>query len=338
MKRIVGLLSLMLASTLAQNPEEVLEALRHTDHLIAEARPRIVESGNREAEGFLQEAEARQEQAWSLYEARAYRMALGRTRSARTSLYRALELAKFDPERIREEIRRTQEFMHEVGPRVLRSGVPRALELWRMAEGEQDAARRHFEQRHFRLALKFAIAARLHARRAHDLVRGGRSIEKVEQEVERTDMLLDRAREKAAGVEDEQARELLRRATGWQEEAVAELRGGDPVLALKMTLAARDLLLRAWERARGGVEPELVERALEETRQLVERWQAEIREMGPDEARDMLDNAVEYLGRADGLSAARDLPAAWREASLARRMLNRAIELVRSRGPAPDGQ
>ncbi len=336
MKRLLIPILLLVLTALAQNVQKARDELRLTDRLIVAARPGIIESNNEEAIQTFHESEGLQKQAWNLFERRAYRLATSRTKAARLRLRRAVELAKFDPERIRLELRKTADQMNEVRPAVMRSRLPRPLELWKLAEGEQETAIRLFEQRKYRLALRFTVAARLHARRAFELVRRRGDPEKVAREVDRTGMLFERARAEARDVAvDERVVELFRKAEAWQAEAVDALHHGRLLQALKMTLAARDLLLRTREMARGKASPEMVEQALQETDRLIETWQGEIRTEGSEDACRMLDEAIAQQSRAREDFAAREFRSAWQQTSLARRILNRAIELTRSRSVDP---
>jgi hypothetical protein len=330
MRLILSILLTMVVAASAQEGDEARQELEKTDRQIELAEPIIRESGNEAARHRFDDARNLQRDAWADFNQRRYFRAVSKTKAARSAILQALEMAKFDPRQVAEELRRTSDRMQEVRPVIMASGVKEAIDLWRIAEGEQETARRYYDARQYKLALKFTFAARQHGRKAFDLVKrqGGR--ERVVREVERTDQMLERAREEAGAVTDDRILELLLRARDWQYDAVAALRSGELLRALRTTLASRDLLLRAWEMARGAANRELVEQALAETDRLISDWRDVIRESRVEEARVLLERALEHQRKARELYTARNLKPAFQETALARRLLNRAIEQAQS--------
>ncbi len=330
MRLILSILLLTAVAAFAQQGDKARQELETTDRRIEQAEPIIRESGNEDARRRFDDARNKQRAAWANFHQRQYVRAVSMTLNARFVVRHALELAKFNPGQVAEEIRRTSDRMQEVKPIIMASGVKEAINLWRIAEGELETARRHYDAREYRLALKFTFAARQHGRKAFDLVKrqGGR--DRVVREIERTDQMIEQAREQAGTATDKRVLELLLRARDWQHVAVAALHSGELVRALKTTLASRDLLLRAWEMARGAANRELVEQALAETDRLISDWRDVIRESRVEEARVLLERALVHQRTARELYAARELKPAFQETVLARRLLNRAIELAQS--------
>jgi hypothetical protein len=337
---IVILLAAVVAVGLAQSGEKVRQELEITDRMLREAEPIVEQSGVPEAQDFLRQAEGKQQDAWRSHGRREYIRSLAETKQARFMLRQALELARLDPERIRAELRRTGDLINESRAMVTRSGVRQAIELLRIAEAEQDGSRREFGARHFRVAFKLTMTARLHAQKAVQLARRFGDPEQVLREVERTDELLERARAKLQGLDGEnqllhQLQELFERARAWQVQARESWRGGQQREALKLTFGARNLLLRAWEMGRGNQDPELVAEALAETGRLLKTWQDGIRSGGDPEEAALLDKAVQRQQRARDQFAAGSLVQALGETTAARRLLNRAIELHQSAKTGP---
>lgn len=337
MKKLIILLAVLSAAVFAQEGERVRAELERTDRAITEAAPVIERSRNEEAQKLFGQAKQVQNDAWSMHRQRRYRGALDRTMRARELVGKAVRLAKFDPERVAEEIRRTQELMNEAGPAIVRSGNPKALELWKVAQTEQETGRRYFQDKQYLLALKFTMAARLHTKSALELIRGRGDPERVRLELERTVRLLERTRERVRFTAEVRVREMLRKAEGWQEEAGRALREERPLRALKMTFAARDLALRAWEIALGTVNQEMVDEALAELDRLVEQWSGPIREQGGEAARKTLEQALRHREQARQRIANREMVRAWQEAGVARRLVSRAVELLES-GPVQPGE
>lgn len=329
-KLILSILLTMAVAAFAQEGDKARQELEKTDRIIEQAEPVIRESGNEAARHRFDDARNLQRDAWASFHQRQYFRAVSRTKAARLVILQALEMVKFDPRQVAEELRRTGDRMQEVRPVIMASGVKEAINLWRIAEGEQETARRHYDVRRYGLALKFTFAARQHGRKAFDLVKrqGGR--ERVVREIERTDQMLARAKEEAGAVTDDRILELLLRARDWQHDAVEALHSGELLRALRTTLASRDLLLRAWEMAQGATNRELVEQALAETERLISDWRDVIRESGAEGARVLLERALEHQRKAHELFTARNLKPAFQETALARRLLNRAIEQAQS--------
>ncbi|HDQ99797.1 MAG TPA: hypothetical protein ENN51_05895 [candidate division WOR-3 bacterium] len=303
---------------------KVRQELENTDRLIERAEPLVRESGNEEALALLNEAKELQARAWNQHRQRRHQLALYTTNQARLRLRRALELVGVDPDKVAGEIRRTAELLAEAAPVIRRAGVREAEELLRLALGEQEAARRYHEARRYALALRFTRAARNHAREALERVRrqGGR--ERVASELDRTDALLARARERAG--DEDRAREVLERAESLQKQARESLELDRLLPALRLTLAARNLLVRAWEAARGALDADLVEAVVAENDRLIAEWRASVERDGDEEAKSLFRRALELQVRVRARLAAREYGPAYREANQVRRMLNRAIE------------
>jgi hypothetical protein len=294
-------------------PSQLERELGRTDDAIEQARPVVVGSGNQRASELLADAAARQDQARKAFRGERYREAFTDTKAARLMVEAALRLAQeLNAEEIRGELERTEELARRFGPEIVRSGNRRAIELWDLALDEQRTARRHFQAAEYLMALRMTMVAREHGKKAIDLVR--------------TVKLLERAREILQG--NERAMELLARAGAWQDEAVAAFQEGRLLHAWKMTASARDLVLRAIELAGGDVKQELVEQALAETDNLLEQWTDDVRQDESTEAKRLLEQAVTNQRKAREHLGQKRFRISWQETSLARRQIDRAIELV----------
>lgn len=231
-------------------------------------------------------------------------------------------------ERARDEVRRTAEFITAHAQFVRSADDPRVRNLWQMAESELAAAEENLRRERFFLAVKFALAARGHARDAVELLRRAASPERLRRELERTDALLARVREAIGPAGNRRADELLARAEEWQARARAAFAEKRFPAALRLGLAARDLGLRAWEMVRGGGGPELAERAVAETDALLREWADDIRSSGNSAAIRLLDQALPRQEQARAHLAAKRFKAALADAGVARRLIKRAVELL----------
>ncbi len=229
-------------------------------------------------------------------------------------------------ERVRAEVRRTAELIAQFTPIVNSSGIPEAQQLWRIAQSEQATAESHFGRGRYRLAARFTLAAREHGKSALRLVRQQSNPERINRELDRTDALLERVSVPIDQSKNSRGRDLLNRARRWQSQSRTHLRSRQFGRALKLTFAARDLALRAWETVRSG--PDLAEQAIAEANALISEWSAVIEEAATPAATALLNQAKSHLANAQTSFAQGQYQAALADAGLARRLLNRAVEIV----------
>jgi hypothetical protein len=220
--------------------------------------------------------------------------------------------------------------MLQFRPIVNQSQNEQVRQLWRMAETEQATSESYLAKERYHLAAKFTFAARQHGRAALTIIRRQASPERIQCELDRTDALIVRAREPVKSSGNEQAQALFDRALDWQNQARVAFREKRFLPCVKLGLAARDLLLRAWETARGSAGPELLGRALAETDELIREWADAIRQSSNDQARTLLDQALPHQDAAKEHERGQRYLAALTETGIARRLLRRAIELVES--------
>jgi len=237
--------------------------------------------------------------------------------------------------KVKDEIQKTARLMKEFTPLVNQSNNAQAQELWRMAQGEQSTAEDYLRKERYRLAVKFTLAARTHGRSALGIIKRKADPERLRRGLERTDALIARASEPIKSSGNQQAIDLLMKATDWQQQAWAAFKEKRFPQAVKLGLAARDLVLRAWESARRNVGIDLVERAIAENDGLIKEWSDDIRQAGNSEAQSLLDQAIGHQETARRHLADKKLKPALAEAGAARRLLKRAIELVQTDDVAP---
>lgn len=330
MKKLTILLLIPLAIALAQNREQEKARLEleRTDEVIRRVQPLVEQAEVPEATALLNEAIRIQEQAREAYRGNRFRMCLGYTLNAREKAKNAAVLAEIDPERVQAEVRRTAELMAEFGPVVKRADLPRANELWRMAETEQSTARDEFNGRRFRFALKFTLAARMHAKEAFELCRGEADPERIRAELERTEALIDRVSEPVKSSGNERANQLLLRAVGLQEQARNTYRNRQMIQALRLTFAGRELAWRAWNMVRNRLGPETVEQALAQTDALIADWQDRFSSGDNTPAQNLFRQAVSLQERARQHLASREFQPALTLTNRARQLIQRAIDLL----------
>jgi tetratricopeptide (TPR) repeat protein len=317
--------------------QRVRDELVKTDQVIAEVKPIVERSGIEEARQLLKWATDLQQAAWQAFQGSLFGKAKDLTMRARERARQAKLVADINPDKVREEVRRTRDVMTEFGPAIIKANDPRANELWKMAQTEQRAAEDYLARARYGYALKFTMAAREHGKAAFAAIRGRVDIERVKRELDRTDALIEKAQARLGSGISQRATDVLNKAIELQRQARQALADGKPLQALKLTLAARDLLLRAWEAGRPKVTPDLVEQALVENDALIAEWSDVIRKAGDTKAAGLLDQGIQHQEIARGLFQKQLLKPALAECSPARKLLKRAVEMIQTED-APGGQ
>ncbi len=164
--------------------------------------------------------------------------------------------------------------------------------------------------------------------------------ERLRAELERTDLLIERARDEVAGVVNVFSRDELRKATEMQRAAWREFTHNTAASlrrAGELTRHARRLALRSIEAA--GIE----KRARESTREILERAEARAADLGEGirssantEAIQLLEQGLQHLRRAHRAFVDGD-PRAVRLATLARNLIERAARIAAGTAPMRGG-
>ncbi|MBM3314406.1 hypothetical protein FJY71_00995 [candidate division WOR-3 bacterium] len=339
MKKFISLALLVLAAlAVGQTRDELLTELTKTDRVLERVGPLVERSGNAEAKNLLAEARRLQAEAWNAYHARMPRIAHARTMRARKLAVDAGVMVDVSPEQVREELHRTADLMDRVRPHVTRVEDARAAELWNMAQSEQATARQSYEARDFRRALKFTFTAREHARLVMDIL--GRQVnpDRVEAALRKTDNLIERVAGPVREAGNPRADELLQKAVEVQAQAWSRFRSRQLREAVKLTMSARDLAFRALELVLGPANPAAAEQALNETEELLRDWAQAIAETENAGAGSLLEQARTLQQSAREQFTAGQHRAAFGSTTRARRLLQRAIDLVQSGETAPAQQ
>ncbi len=338
MKRMCFLLITITTLVLGQSPERVRAELERTDAVISEVRTVVEPSNNQDASLLLQQAIEIQNNAWNGYHGKRYRWAYSRTLAARNRAREARELVVVGPERVEAEIRRTAELMVDAERTIKRSNDPQVQELWRMAQTEQNQSKDNLRARRFRLALRLTLTARAHVRTALRLIKQLITPEQVAAEIDRTDQLINRIHEPLRASHNIRAEEMFNRAGEWQVRARNAFRENRPGMALRFTLASRDLLLRAWALSTRTITPEMVTSSIEETEKLLKEWEPVIVQSPNSEAQKYLNQAKDNQKSAIELHKNGNLAAAFQQTNRARQLLTRALELLQVDTAPSDAQ
>jgi len=166
------------------------------------------------------------------------------------------------------------------------------------------------------------------------MIRRSINPDRVRRVIDRTDALLERAAGPVKASGRERAIQMLQKAMEMQVQAKTAFGNRQLVLALRLTLAARNIAWRAWELAVGGAGPDLTRQALAETDELLAEWPQAITDAGAPDAAQLLAQAQGLQQTARDSFAADNCRAAFVATTRAHRLLQRAIDIVQSGEPS----
>jgi len=158
-----------------------------------------------------------------------------------------------DPERVSTQVDRTREVLADARARIAQCARARAHVLIETADGMQTRAEAAVAESRYLAALQLTLGARERALRALQICSLEENpAEAAERALQRTDVVLSRARSAIRSGGLPRAQKLLERAESGQELAWSELRAGNIRASLERTQQARGDALRSI-RLSGGI-------------------------------------------------------------------------------------
>jgi len=152
--------------------------------------------------------------------------------------------------------------------------------------------------------------------------------ERVGRELDRSDRLIDKARSLIEESGHEKARALLDRGVQTQIRAREFFDEGKYEVAHQLTLKAREFVVRAVGMVEGPIDPERVKRTIGATDGLMEGVRPIIMESQDREAVQLFLSAENHQDKAKGLLATQRYKLALAQTKIARRLVDKALELV----------
>ncbi len=163
----------------------------------------------------------------------------------------------------------------------------------------QAMAKSAFGEGRYAAAGRATFDARIHADRAIALLRGLPDPGRVEEQLQRTREILDRARDRLAHCDAPMARDLLRTALDMQARAEQAYRETRYLAALQLTTSARERAMRALRLCNSSESlEETVATALQRTDEVLGRAHELVDAEGSERARRLLANAEALQSRA----------------------------------------
>jgi hypothetical protein len=311
----------------AQDLEDVEQALRRTDQLLEQASEIVRNADSQRARTVLERAVDLQRSAWSQLQERRPRVAVGLTMEARDVAKRALRLAHEDASmhtRALRELEKAWEALQRA--RELLGESP----LLHEAQQQIERGRAQYHEQNYEPAMRLAISAQRLVRQALGSTDGGP--DRVQRELERTDRLIERAREAVGDTDLPDALRALDRATNLQQDAWAAYRAERFRVAFAATREARDLAAHVLKLVHGPIDAERVQRALAETDRLLDRAAELVADAGDEAAVRLLERAREHQAEAKRLLADGQIRGALAKTRVAAGLARRAIDLVERGG------
>ncbi|MBU8870865.1 MAG: hypothetical protein KOO60_08415 [Gemmatimonadales bacterium] len=336
MLSVAMLLSLAISffpgGVLAQDAEDLQNYLDRTEELLLWARDLVGETENMRARRVLKEAGDLHERSLRLTAEGRPLLARGVARRARSAVWLAVKSARealnFE-ERVRIRAERFRDLHGQLLDRARDSQNERAVELLGKAESQAQRAREHYLQGDPRLAFEQLNNAEQLLRSARRLLDEGGSPDRLDQDLERTRMLMEQTREMLGDNPEPSCGQLLAEAFQALERARENLAQGQPVRARQMADMARKLARQAAEQS--GLEP-----GIESVRRQIERFdnrsallEERIREAESRPATKAYQRALEHRQRTSESLDQGESAAALRQIRAAHQMLDQAEKLIR---------
>jgi len=311
----------------------VEEALRQTDEALSRAQDVVVESESQRARDVLENANRVQTNAWGQFRARRHTMAAQLTVEAREMAARAVTFAREETSlrnRARREGEKAGRALSLAREQIGNSTDSQVHRLLEQAAALIERGRVKFGEQRYAAALRLAVSAQQLVRQAVGLLGDGsvdgslrvvRELERTDQLIERTGVVVDESGNPEALRLLEQGRDLQARA--WEGYRADRFRA-----AMAGTREARNVVNRARALAQGPIAPEAVSRALAETQRLLEHAANVVTDSGNEQAASLLERARNHQARADRFLADEELRKALAETRVARSLIKRSLRLL----------
>ena len=312
--------------------EQIRTYIERTEELLIWARGLVTETQSVPARRVLGQAADLHRRSMDLMSNGHMLEALGVSRRSRAAMWHAVRLAREAmglEERIRIRVERFRDQHGQLMERAIDAGDRQALEFLRRSEHIAIRAREQYHQGDFKLAWKMLEQAGDLMRRAARLLADGANPERLELEMDRTRMLIERTRDSLGDDPDPQARKLLAEAEEALTRARAGMDQGHPGRALQMTGLARRLALRAASLGGSGPDEEAVRRQLDRFDERSGRVADQVREADSKQARDLYERALQHRVRAAEALVGGDREMALRQIKAAHDLLGQTEDLIR---------
>jgi hypothetical protein len=327
---ITAALVLIFSSALsAQQLDRVEAELERTQRLIENARQVVAESGSEQGWQYLEKAIFLQDRAVEHYQERNLFRAERLTMQAREFAEKSVAIIKKSNQNrgtVEREIEKTDEMIQKVRERLnMTTSKGSLVSVLESALATQNTARELFLQNRQKMALTATL-------RARELIQKGiESIQETNQafrEIEKTEMLLDRARDMLGQLELEQTPPGFENALQMQTKAREMYENGNYKLAQEYSLRARQQILDGINRFEKNLQRENFPNLLGEIEAKYERTRAEMGQNPGSIANKYLERSRKEINSAKEAYDGGNVQRAMYHLRRANRFLGEAAEII----------
>ena len=281
-------------------PDAVLRVLEQNAEMIEDLAPAVDEFGDDFIRQDFAAAVEMQDRAWQAFDEENYDVAgeLSEVVSNRLLQIKKAVLEserRFGPENVASELERARELVGYAGEKVFPEAVE-SKELLSMAEGMLGEAEMLYSNGRPKEAMRLLDEVLVLSKRSIEISRrGGLVAGHLEEEIARTEDMIDGARDLLEAESPPEASEMLSRAEDLLLEAQSAFGNGSVDKAEKLIIESRrlaDLGSRAAKES-GDINRWNVERAIDNTNSILEHVSGPIEESGKEDALRLLSKARE---------------------------------------------
>jgi tetratricopeptide (TPR) repeat protein len=325
----VAMILVFSSSAFTQNQlDRVEEEIARTDRIIEQARQVIAESGSDQGWQYLEKAIFLQEKAKDEFGQGNRQMAERLTLQARQHAERALGVINQGDESkgyVEREIERTDEILQQVREGLGLMSANRMSYMLESAIATQNKAKEMYLQNRQKMALTATLRAREMVQRGKESIQQS---EQAQRELEKTNMLVDRAREMLSGMNLEQSPPAFENALRVQEQAREMYEKGNYKEAQEYTLRARKQILEGINKYEAKLQKENFPRVMEDIQARLERAREELGGNPNSTAERYMERARAEINRANEAFEGGNVQRAMNHLRRANRFLNEATEIV----------
>ncbi|MBU1319787.1 MAG: hypothetical protein KKG33_09595 [candidate division Zixibacteria bacterium] len=339
-RRMIGLLGIatlfgilfvpISSAQVSSNAERELEI---TERLIDRAADAVREAGSVIGYQHLERAVELQRGARDAYREGTHRRASTLTLMAREQAKKAIGAIQMSDENsslVSREIERTDDVLKKAHDQVRESNDQNAVSLLERASKTQTDGKEFFRGNRLKIALKATLKARDTAKKAIEIAgRQPNQTNRLRREIDRTDDLIAKALERATQLESNgQVHMLLENARASQLIARERFESGDHQSALNQTTRARDVAKQALAKMETDVQPERIEKLLQQNDRLIENLRDRLHDSPNANASELIDVAVGHQSRAKEALSSGKHNVSIVEAKAARDLAERARDMM----------
>jgi tetratricopeptide (TPR) repeat protein len=244
---LLGTLSVLVLSLMPTGnavAQDVGDYIQQTGDILSEVRDLVIESDSERARRVFDEAHRRHEQSLGLIGDHPI-MALAISKRAREGALQARRLARTAnsfQQRAHRYISRLRDLHENIKDRAVDSGNKRAMKFIREAEQLFHRAQNQFQQQHYEVAFNLLKSAEKQLKRAARILYEDGGDEKLEKEIEKTTLLIEKAEENMPDNPDQALVELLKKSRSTLKDAEQALSQDKPMIAMRQLKKSRNIV------------------------------------------------------------------------------------------------